>query len=128
MAAGLIAARKGSAEHVVAAMTARTDEMERALEANDLKAWAAADDRFHRTLVTDCGNIKLARLAATMTDQAQRARLATLRVRAKPMTSIVEHREILAMLTRGDVEGARQAVERHRYRASREIIEAISGL
>jgi len=34
---------------------------------NDLKAWAMADDRFHRTLVTDCGNGKLARLAATVT-------------------------------------------------------------
>jgi DNA-binding GntR family transcriptional regulator len=128
MAAALIAGRRTEVRDVIAAMTARTDDMERALDAGDLKAWAAADDQFHRLLVNDCGNAKLARLAATMTDQAQRARLATLRVRAKPLTSVAEHRAILAMLSSGDVDGARAAVERHRYRASREIIDAISGL
>jgi DNA-binding GntR family transcriptional regulator len=87
-----------------------------------------ADDRFHRTLVTDCGNVKLARLAATMTDQAQRARLATLRMRDTPFASIAEHREILAALSAGNVEAARAAIEQHRQRASREIIEAISAL
>ncbi len=128
MAGALIAARSEESVAIIAAMTAHTDDMERALERNDLKAWAAADDCFHRTLVNDCGNGKLARLAATVTDQAQRARLATLRRRDKPVASIAEHREILAALSTGNVAAARAAVEKHRYRASREIIEAISEL
>jgi DNA-binding GntR family transcriptional regulator len=129
MAAALIAALpRETAEPIAASMRADTDAMEQALERDDLRAWAAADDRFHRTLVADCGNGRLARLAATMTDQAQRARIATLRMRQKPERSIVEHREILAALAASDAQAARQAVERHRTRASREIIEAISTL
>jgi len=49
-------------------------------------------------------------------------------MRAKPVASIAEHREILARSRTGNVEAARAAIEKHRYRASREIIEAISGL
>ena len=65
-----------------------------------------ADDRFHRTLVTDCGNGKLGKACSHVTDQAQRARLATPRMRAKPVASIAEHREILAALSTGSVEAA----------------------
>jgi DNA-binding GntR family transcriptional regulator len=128
MAGALIAARSKESGAVIALMTAQTDDMERALEQNDLKAWAMADDHFHRILVTDCGNVKLARLAATMTDQAHRARLATLRMREKPVVSIAEHRDILSALSSGNVEAARAAIEKHRYRASREIIDALAGL
>jgi len=128
MAGALIAARPKESAAVIAQMIAHTDDMERALARNDLKAWAMADDCFHRILVTDCGNAKLARLAATMTDQAHRARLATLRMRDRPVASIAEHRAILDALSAGNVEAARDAIEKHRYRASREIIEALAGL
>jgi DNA-binding GntR family transcriptional regulator len=128
MAGALIAARPKESAAVIARMTAHTDDMERALARNDLKAWAVADDCFHRILVTDCGNAKLARLAATMTDQAHRARLATLRMRDRPVASVAEHRAILDALSAGNVEAARDAIEKHRYRASREIIEALAGL
>lgn len=128
MAGALIAGRAKESGAVIARMTAHTDDMERALERNDLKAWAIADDHFHRVLVTDCGNAKLARLAATMTDQAHRARLATLRMREKPVASIAEHRDILSALSNGNVEAARAAIEKHRYRASREIVDALAGL
>jgi DNA-binding GntR family transcriptional regulator len=63
-----------------------------------------------------------------MTDQAHRARLATLRMRDRPVASIAEHRAILSALAGGNVEAARDAIEKHRYRASREIIEALAGL
>ena len=129
MAAALIARRtKEAAAATIAAMSMATDDMEQALRDEDLRTWAAADDRFHRTLIGDCGNGRLARLAATATDQAQRARLATLRMRERPTRSVDEHREILDALRRADAFAARAAVERHRYRASREIIEAIVGL
>src|SRR5258706_4630936 len=54
MAGTLLAARSKESTTVIASMTAATDGMDRALERNDLKAWATADDRFHRILVTDC--------------------------------------------------------------------------
>jgi DNA-binding GntR family transcriptional regulator len=127
MAAALIASMPDphSASHVIDRMMSATDAMERALYADDLRAWALADDVFHRALVNDCGNPRLARLAATMTDQAQRARTITMRLRPAPTASVAEHRAILAALARRDKRGARNAVEQHRYRASREIIAAL---
>ena len=58
-------------------------EWRRLSEKNDLLAWAAADDLFHRTLVERCGNGRIRRIAQTVTDQAHRARMLTLKLRRK---------------------------------------------
>jgi DNA-binding GntR family transcriptional regulator len=128
MAAVLIANMRDARHPVIDRLAHATDEMEAALNSNNLKAWAAADDEFHRRLVAECGNARLARLAATVTDQAQRARTVTLRMRPLPVTSAVEHREILAALRKGDSHAARTAVEFHRQRASSEIMDALSNM
>ncbi len=131
--AGLLLAEQGDrasdAGRVVAEMKRATDRMEAALLAHDLKTWAEQDDHFHRLLVTECGNARLAAVARTMTDQAQRARAATLRLRPVPslFRSVDEHRHILAALGLGNGLAAREAVEAHRSRASREIIAALTG-
>jgi len=125
---GAAAARLAGQERGPAldAMAAATDSMERALEAGDRRAWAAADDRFHRALIRGCGNARLARLAQEAADLAQRARLATAALRPEPRGSAAEHRRILGAIAAGDAEAARAAVSAHRARASAEILRTLA--
>src|SRR3954447_6660500 len=45
-------------------------EMEAALKADDLVAWARADGRFHQLLMERCGNKRLTRMFHTIMDQS----------------------------------------------------------
>jgi DNA-binding GntR family transcriptional regulator len=128
MAAMLLAQNAGDAETSVRSMEDATNQMEHALKSQDLRDWARADDKFHRLLVTECGNHRLAKTAATMADQAQRARVVTLLFRPPPHASVQEHRTIISAIRGGDSAAARAAAEGHRTRASSEIIKAIEGL
>ncbi|RDJ22257.1 GntR family transcriptional regulator [Bosea caraganae] len=128
MAALLLADRTDdprATEAVIDSMAAATDQMERCFVTGDLRGWAKADDQFHRLLVGECGNARLAKMASTMTDQAQRAREATLRYRPSLPDSVIEHRRILAALRAGAGAEARSAAETHRTRASAEIVAAL---
>ncbi|WP_165943634.1 GntR family transcriptional regulator [Roseicella aquatilis] len=127
-AAALLAGRGPAASATVAGMAAATEAMERARAAGDRKAWAAEDDRFHRLLLQGSGNAKLARLAQTAADQAQRARSATAALRADPGVSAAEHGAILAALRTGRAEAARAAVAAHRRRASEEILRVLGAV
>jgi DNA-binding GntR family transcriptional regulator len=127
-AAALLAGRGEAGAAALAGMEAATAAMQRALAAGDRRAWAAADDRFHRTLLEGGGNAKLARLAQTAADQAQRARSATAARRPDPITSIAEHAAILAALRQGEADAARLAVAAHRRRASAEILRVLGAL
>lgn len=124
-AAELLALRGAAAGGTLEAMQGATGQMEAALARGDRVEWAAADDRFHRALLAGSGNPKLARLAETAADQAQRARAATVARRPEPVASAREHASILAALTAGDAVRARAAVAAHRMRASREILHAL---
>jgi DNA-binding GntR family transcriptional regulator len=128
MAAMLLAEHPERAEASIRMMEDATNQMERALKAEDLRGWARADDQFHRVLVSECGNQRLAKMAATMVDQAQRARTVTLQFRPLPHASVQEHRVIISAIRAGDTLGARAAAEGHRTRASGEIIKAIERL
>ena len=52
--------------------------------ADDLIAWAEADERFHQGLAEHTGNGRLARMFGTIMDQSHRARMLTLRLRPCP--------------------------------------------
>ncbi|MEM1265630.1 MAG: GntR family transcriptional regulator [Pseudomonadota bacterium] len=99
-----------------------TSDMERALEAQDLDAWAEADDRFHRTLLALQGNRRLASVVTALYDQAHRVRIVTMRMRGLPKQSTAEHREIVSHLQAGEPEAARIAFRNHRERAGREML------
>ncbi|NNL18451.1 MAG: GntR family transcriptional regulator [Boseongicola sp.] len=123
-AAARLAARSPSAEEI-APLDVATDDMTKALEDGDLDAWAAADDRFHQTLLRLHGNQRLATFVDALLDQAHRARMVTLRLRESPIVSTAEHRVILEFLRRGDADGTREAFRRHRERTSAELIEIL---
>ena len=99
-----------------------TSDMEQALTNNDLDAWAAADDRFHRKLLALHGNKRLSTFVHTLYDQAHRARMITLRLRKPPTRSTQDHREILTHILQGNEKKARDAFRLHRQRTAKELL------
>jgi DNA-binding GntR family transcriptional regulator len=102
------------------------ENMETALEEDDLDAWAVADERFHAELFVLCGNSILSSLAATLKTKIQRARMITLRMRPKPVQSNEEHRQMLEHLIEGRGYEARLLHRQHRERASELITERLA--
>jgi DNA-binding GntR family transcriptional regulator len=123
-AAGLLARRHPSPEELQPLRKAIAD-MDAALHAERLDAWADADERFHRALLELCGNRRLAALAFTVWDQVHRARLVTLRLRPRPWRSNADHRALLAALGRGDEKRARAVHHRHRLRAAKMLTHVL---
>ena len=122
MAAELLAQRRpGDAE--LAPLVAATEAMDRALAADDLDAWAAADERFHAQLIDLAGNRQLQATVLNYWDRAHRARMVTLRLRPKPVDSTREHMQMVERLLAGDAEGAAEVTRAHRERAKRELVE-----
>lgn len=85
-----------------------------ALREGDLLAWAVADDDFHRLLVEMCGNTHLSRLARSIMEQAQRARLLTLKLRPTPTASNDDHHAIVQAIAHRDADSAAEHLKHHR--------------
>jgi DNA-binding GntR family transcriptional regulator len=123
-AAELLARRRPAADEV-AELVRACDAMEAALAAGDLRAWAAADEAFHLDLARGCGNRRLGDMILTVWDQSHRARLFTLSLRATPVESTREHRDILAAILAGEAERARELYRAHRQRGGAELMTII---
>ena len=90
--------------------------MKRALQSDNLDSWAAADERFHRILVDESGNPRLAGAARTLLDQSQRFRIFTLRLRDKPVRSTRSHEQLVAALRKRDAGKAMAEHSAHKTR------------
>jgi DNA-binding GntR family transcriptional regulator len=121
MAAELLARRQPSDAELKPLVTA-TKAMAKALKADDLDAWAAADERFHAQLIALAGNRQLQATVLNYWDRAHRARMFTLRLRPKPVNSTKDHMQMVECLRAGDAEGAAKVTRAHRERASRELV------
>jgi DNA-binding GntR family transcriptional regulator len=121
MAAELLALRKPAAQELKPLVEA-TKAMDKALRADNLDAWAAADERFHAQLVDLAGNRQLQATVLNYWDRAHRARMFTLRLRPKPVNSTQEHMQMVDKLLAGDAAGAAAVTRAHRERASRELV------
>lgn len=117
-----LAARRNLSPKELAPLDACIRKMETALEEDDRLAWAQADDDFHAALVRLSGSKRLERAFATFADQVYRARMATLFIREKPVSSNADHRELVERLKAGDAEGARRVHRRHRETARRTLV------
>jgi DNA-binding GntR family transcriptional regulator len=121
MAAELLASRK-PADKELKPLVDATKEMDKALKAEDLNAWAAADERFHAHLVDLAGNRQLQATVLNYWDRAHRARMFTLRLRPKPVNSTKEHMQMVERLRAGDAAGAAAVTRAHRERVNRELV------
>ena len=120
-AAELAVRRRPSAAALKSLRDASRD-MARALKADDLDGWAAADESFHHQLVMLSGNRLLIEAVQNCWDRAHRARMVTLRMRPKPTPSTREHMEVVEKIRAGDARGAFEAHRAHRERGSRELL------
>lgn len=121
-----LAARRGLSSGELGQMQACVDAMDAALRKDDLDEWARADDRFHTLLAEYSGNQRLQRALANFADQVYRARMATLRIREKPIRSNEDHRELLDCLQSGDAGKAREVHRRHRETAGQMLVDLIA--
>jgi DNA-binding GntR family transcriptional regulator len=124
-ATALLASKRPTSNDL-APLERATQDMEAALEVNDLDAWAEADDQFHRSLLELHGNRRLTEFVTLLNDQAHRARIATLRLREKPVRSTQDHRQILEHIRNGDGEAARTTFRTHRLRVATELLAIIA--
>lgn len=105
-----------------------TDQMEAAMEKEELDSWARADDVFHRKILELDGNARLLSVARNLSDQAHRARMMTLRLRQRPINSVREHREIISAIEHGDAEKARVLFRTHREESVKELLRILETL
>ncbi len=99
-------------------------DMDAALAADDLRAWAEADDRFHRELVRLGGNARLSMIVSVMRDQVRRARATTLFIRPKPSKSNADHRTVYQAIAERNPVRAHDTHHAHR-RAARDMLVAL---
>ncbi len=122
MAAELLARRKPSDQELQPLIDA-TNAMDASLKAGDLDAWARADESFHSQLLELAGNRQLQATVLNYWDRAHRARMFSLRLRPAPITSTLQHMELVERLRAGDPQGAARVNREHRERANRELLE-----
>lgn len=121
-AAAELAARRRPTAAQLRPLEEATRDMEHALKADDLAAWAEADERFHRQLLELACNRLLLQSVLRHWDRAHRARLVTLHLRPRPVHSTREHKAIVERIRAGDVQGAGALFRAHRGRASAELL------
>lgn len=127
-AAAEMAARRGATPAELAKLRAAVAEMDTALGRDDLDGWAAADERFHRLLVTLAGNQRLRQMVSQLGEQAHRARAVTLRLRPKPVNSTRDHARLVSAIARRDAESARRIHHDHRAKAGALLIDLLDRL
>ena len=120
----LAARRPGEAE--VAMLRAAITDMRRALRADDRTAWINADERFHRGLLTLCGNRQIAEVGVSFRDRVLRAHIVALRLRPQPSGSVTVHNELIDLIVAGRVEEARANHLNQRVQAGREVIASVA--
>ena len=118
-------ARLDLEKEALATIEKTVDEMDSAVRKKDVDAWAKADERFHRILVTLCGNQRLATMVEMLWEQGHRARMTTVRLRASLEQSNREHRALLDAIRQRDWRQARTRHAKHRERAMTEILNLL---
>lgn len=118
------AAEAGYARADLATLAAAINDMDAALAKDDLRAWATADDRFHRELVRLGGNARLSMIVSVMRDQVRRARATTLYIRPKPVQSNDDHRAVYQAIAARDGDRAHDIHHTHR-RQARDMLVAL---
>jgi DNA-binding GntR family transcriptional regulator len=116
------AAKAGYGDHELQGLANAIDQMDSALEAGDLRAWADADDQFHTDLVRLGGNSRIRSVVAMMVDQVRRARAMTLFMREKPHKSNHDHRQVMEAIRNGNPEVAHRIHHAHRTQAQETLL------
>ena len=118
-------ARDGTTPERLADLRAAVAAMDQTLDADDLEAWAKADDRFHRLILDTCKNNRLRAIIEQFWDQSHRVRMLTLRLRPKPTGSNLDHRALVDAIERRDPDEAQRIHHEHRAKNGRMLVELL---
>ncbi|MBT4020381.1 MAG: GntR family transcriptional regulator [Alphaproteobacteria bacterium] len=127
MAAGQIA-QKGLADAELKELSSAVADMDAALKADDLVAWAEADKDFHSLLVSLHGNVRMQTLVNNFMDQSHRCRMLTLKLRPRPDRSNADHAAVLEAIRRRDPDAARRIHRQHREKSAAMLIDLLEDL
>ncbi|UAB89133.1 GntR family transcriptional regulator [Ruegeria sp. SCSIO 43209] len=119
------AAEAGYSEDELSVLAGSIAKMDRAIEAEDLEAWAEADELFHQELVRLGGNKRVEAIVAMMSDQVRRARATTLFIRPLPVKSNEDHRVVFQAISEGRPDVARERHREHRLQAKAMLCEIL---
>jgi DNA-binding GntR family transcriptional regulator len=101
-------------------------DIESALLAKDLNAWADADRRFHHNIITACGNGRLQRMAYKVWEQVHRVDRGTMLKKPFPHYSTGDHLAVLEAIEANDAISARELLQQHRLRGMNILLEAFA--
>lgn len=94
-------------------------------DSGDMDAVAAADLRFHSTLVAAMGSARLDRFYASIQAELRLSRAWTLRARGEPADMVRAHQPVIDALERGDVVAAVAAIDAINAMGERRLREAV---
>lgn len=97
-------------------LQATLENLDAAIEGNDVEALARLDQEFHRTLYAGCPSAHLLLLVEQLWATKERVRTAY-PARARGRASQLEHRAIAAAVQRGDTTGVEALIRDHLQRA-----------
>ena len=117
-----LAAQSNHPEEAFATAERAIKEMDKALEDDDLEAWAVSDETFHSELVTLGNNTRIRNIFNMYSDQVRRARKLTLHLRPRPTKSNDDHRNVLKAIRNGDAQKARELHRAHRIQAKKILV------
>ena len=118
-------AETGLSPEEIGALRAAVNDMDKALEADDLQTWAQADERFHATLIEASRNRRLRELVYQFWDQTYRVRMLTLRLRPKPEASNRDHLALVEAIESRNSEEAARIHREHRVRAGKILVDIL---
>lgn len=120
--AAYLLAERGCDETQLATLDAIVVEMDEALARGDREAWAAADERFHLSLVELTGNRRLVAAVASHWEQSHRARMTTLGLRETPSRSNADHAALVQAIRARKPALARELHHDHRARSGAMLV------
>ena len=120
-----IVAEKGLTDEKLDNLKKNLDEMDKALDEDDLIRWSEADAGFHKLLVEYSGNSRLISMVNLYFEQSHRVRRLTLQLRPRPVNSNVDHRNVVAAIEEGDPEKARQCHREHRQKSAKMLVNLL---
>lgn len=115
-------AAKSRIEHRGAAGWDAPADMDKDIPEPDVRAWAAADERFNSELVRLGGNNRIWAIVGMMSGQVRRARTTILFMRPIPTKSNEDHRKVYQVIRDGEAVTARTC---HRQHAKTILVELL---
>lgn len=120
-----LAARNDHPANAFKAAEQAIQDMDDALEKDDLERWAVSDEAFHTELVILSKNSRIRHILKMYGDQVRRARKLTLRLRPRPIKSNDDHRNVLKAIKAGDAVLARKLHRHHRIQAKEMLVDLL---